>query len=110
MVIKNESEVEPKSYTGEAKGVEMRELLTKADGTPSFAMRVFRLEAGGHTPRHLHDWEHEVFILEGEGSVLGPQGERSLRPGDAVLVSPNEEHQFRAGGGGMRFICCVPNR
>ncbi len=110
MVIKSQSGVAPKHYSGEARGVEMRELLTRDDGAPTFAMRLFILEPDGHTPRHSHQWEHEVFVLEGKGTVLSGQGPVEIAPGDAILVASGEEHQFRAGKEGMRFICCVPNR
>ena len=31
---------------------------------PSFTMRQFEISPGGHTPKHAHGYEHEVFILE----------------------------------------------
>src|SRR5512139_559208 len=110
MLVRNREQVEPVTYSGEAKGVEMRPLITDKEGAPHFAMRVFNLAPDGHTPYHAHDWEHEVYILGGTGSVRGKEGERTLRQGDAVFLAPQEEHQFRAGPGGLQFICCVPNR
>ena len=110
MLVRNREQVEPVTYSGEAKGVEMRPLITDAEGAPHFAMRVFNLTPDGHTPYHAHDWEHEVFILSGTGTVRAKDRERPLRPGDAVFLAPNEEHQFRAGAAGLQFICCVPNR
>jgi quercetin dioxygenase-like cupin family protein len=66
--------------------------------------------AGGHTPQHTHPYEHEVFILEGEGQVLEGDVAHPLRPGDVVYVRPDEVHQFRnTGSGPLKFLCLVPN-
>jgi quercetin dioxygenase-like cupin family protein len=109
MLVRNREEVEPVTFS-DAKGAEMRALITGKEGAPHFAMRVFDLAPGGHTPHHTHAWEHEVYILSGSGTVLGKEGERLLRPGDAVFLAPDETHQFRAGTQGMHMICCVPNQ
>ena len=89
----------------------VQEFITLREGVPNFALRVFELEPGGYTPRHQHDWEHENYILSGEGELLLPDGSTTpLRPGDAVLVRPNEVHQYRnVGSTPFRFICCIPN-
>jgi mannose-6-phosphate isomerase-like protein (cupin superfamily) len=50
-----------------------------------------------------------VFILEGEGTVVGKEGEKKFKPGDAVFVPPNEKHQFKNTGKKLvKFICLVP--
>ena len=51
--------------TQELPGVTKREVVNAIDGAPTFCMRVFDLEPGGSTPWHTHNWEHEVYILEG---------------------------------------------
>jgi quercetin dioxygenase-like cupin family protein len=57
--------------------VKVRWLITKEIGAENFAMRLFEIEPGGYTPLHSHPWEHEVFILEGEGVVIGENKERA---------------------------------
>ena len=52
-----------------AKDVGIRWLISKEDGAENFAMRMFELEPGGHTPLHTHPQEHEVFVLEGQGTL-----------------------------------------
>jgi len=90
-------------------GARMAVTVGRADGAPNFALRQFRVEAGGHTPRHSHDYEHEVFIVSGVGTILLEGKERPIRAGDVIYVPANEEHQFRAGEpGGLRFLCLVP--
>ena len=109
MLVRNREQVETVTYSDDSQGVEMRPLITQRDGAPRFSMRVFTLQPGGHTPYHAHEWEHEVYILEGAGVVCGTDGERPLRCGDSVFLAPFEEHQFRAGVEGLQFICCVPH-
>jgi quercetin dioxygenase-like cupin family protein len=109
MLVRNRDDVEVVTYDGDVQGVEMRPLISERDGAPRFAMRVFTLDPAGHTPRHSHEWEHEVYILEGSGTVHGTDGARAVRAGDSVFVAPHEEHQFRAGRNGLQFICCVPH-
>ena len=107
MLVRNRERIEAVTFA-DARGVEMRPLITATEGAPHFALRVFTVAPGGYTPHHTHAWEHEVYILSGAGTVLGNESERPLRPGDAVFLAPEETHQFRAGADGMQFICCVP--
>ena len=91
-------------------GCRVRWLLGERDGTPNFAMRQFEVAPGGYTPRHSHPYEHEVFVLEGEGVILDGTVERSLRAGDVVYVAPGDVHQFRnAGDSPLKFLCLVPH-
>jgi len=88
----------------------VRWLLSESDGTPTFAMREFEVAPGGYTPRHSHDYEHEVFILSGSGVVSEGDKQHKLTAGDVVFVQPNEVHQFRnTGSQPMRFLCLIPN-
>lgn len=109
MLIRNINEVEgkPVEMAG-VKGVRMAVMVGREDGAPNFALRHFQVEAGGHSPRHSHDYEHEVFVVEGGGTVLLGGQERVIRAGDVVYVPADEEHQFKAGSGGLRFLCLVP--
>ena len=93
-----------------ASGCKVRWLVGESDGAPNFAMRQFEVAPGGYTPRHSHPYEHEVYVLEGEGLVLEGDRERPLRAGDVVFVVPDEVHQFRnTGSATMKFLCMVPN-
>jgi quercetin dioxygenase-like cupin family protein len=92
-----------------AKGATIRWLIGRPEGAPNFAMRVFELQPGGSTPLHGHDWEHEVFILEGTAEVHSEKGPIRVTAGDAVLVLPGERHQFRNTGPSVaRFLCMIP--
>ena len=93
-----------------AAGVAMRLMVGREDGAPHFAMRVFEVEAGGHTPRHHHDYEHEILILEGRGELVNQDGKTEpLKAGDVVFMPANELHQFKnAGAEPFKFMCIVP--
>lgn len=103
--------VEAKEAGKGASKVKVRWLITKEMGAPNFAMRLFEVEAGGCSPLHAHPWEHEVFILEGEGVVVDAGKERKFKSGDVVFVAPNELHQFKNNGkSSLKFLCIVPIR
>src|SRR5438445_12049462 len=89
--------------------IEIREVFTDRDGAPTFAMRRFDVAPGGHTPFHVHAWEHEVYILEGEGELRTEDGVRKFHAGDALMVPPNVRHQFAVTPSEtMRFLCMIP--
>jgi quercetin dioxygenase-like cupin family protein len=90
------------------KGVKMAVMVGRQDGAPNFALRQFIVEPGGHSPRHQHDYEHEVYIVHGGGTVLLNGKEQPLKAGDVVYVPADHEHQFKAASGGMTFLCLVP--
>jgi quercetin dioxygenase-like cupin family protein len=94
---------------GPARGVPGRVVIGRADGADNFCMRRFDLAPGGHTPRHTHDWEHEIFFHAGRGEVFRSGGWVPVGPGDAVFVPGQEEHQIRnAGPEALTFLCLIP--
>lgn len=92
-----------------ASKLRVRWLITKEMGAENFAMRLFEMAAGGYSPYHNHPWEHEVFILEGEGLVVGEEGDRKFGVGDVIFIPRNEKHQFKnTGEKTVKFLCIVP--
>ena len=96
----------------QAEGIEdvtVRWVINEDDGAPHFAMRVFEVEPGRSTPYHSHWWEHEVFVLAGEGVAVQEDGEAPIVPGSVILVPGDEMHCFRNEGREvLRFICLIP--
>jgi quercetin dioxygenase-like cupin family protein len=92
-----------------AKGAMIRVLIGKNDGAPTFAMRMFEIEPGGHTPLHRHPHEHEVFVLSGHGVVVH-EGETSpIGAEDVIFMPGNAEHRFEnTSDVPLRFLCLVP--
>ncbi len=88
----------------------IRWMISQKDNAPNFALRMFEVGPGGHTPFHQHDWEHEVFVLEGNGAFVTDDGEKPFSTWDVIYVDPNIMHQFKnTGEGMMRFLCIIPH-
>jgi quercetin dioxygenase-like cupin family protein len=93
------------------KGASMSVMIGRRDHAPHFAMRSFAVEPGGHTPKHQHDYEHEVYVVSGEGTVLLDGKLHPIQSGDTLYVPANELHQFTVSEDAsepFRFLCMVP--
>lgn len=107
MLIKQTSEV-PAQVVQE--GIDIRWLIAQKEGAPNFAMRVVELQPGAVFTPHHHPYEHEIYVLEGEGVVTNPDGDVGvMQPGVFLLVPPDEIHGYRnAGAQPLKFICVIP--
>ena len=91
-------------------GVTIRWLISKNDEAPNFAMRLFEVAPEGHSPFHTHEWEHEVYIVEGSGELEFEGTRKPFEKDWFLLVPPGREHRFiNTGDGVLRFLCLVPN-
>ncbi len=91
-------------------GCQVRWLLSSTDGAPNFAMRQFEVAPGGFTPLHHHPYEHEIYVVEGQGEVYEGGTPHTISAGDVVLVTPNEVHQFKNNSDKpFKFLCLIPN-
>jgi len=90
----------------------IRWLIAEKDGAPNFAMRVIEIKRRGERiPLHHHDYEHGVFIIEGQGNVLSPAGKKPVAYGNFAYIAPNAEHGFEnAADKPFRFICVIPTQ
>jgi quercetin dioxygenase-like cupin family protein len=95
----------------EADKVSKAIVVGKDEGWDGYAMRVFSLGPGGHTPKHQHDWEHVNYIMKGKGRLLIDGQEQDVKENDFAFVPPGAEHQFsNPYDEPFEFICIVPNR
>jgi quercetin dioxygenase-like cupin family protein len=107
---KEERPPQPVNVEGAVK-VSVSKMVTESDGAPTAAMRLFEIEPGGNTPWHTHPWEHVVFGIEGRGVLKSENGDAEFGPGDALLVDPDEQHNFvNVGDEPLKLICVVPLR
>lgn len=110
MKVLNYNDVMPISMDSDVvKNVAGRVMVGKEDGANNFCMRVFEIKKNGFTPKHAHDWEHEIFVYTGSGEVFMNDKWHPLTPGTVVYVPPNIEHQFRNTNEELfTFVCLVP--
>jgi quercetin dioxygenase-like cupin family protein len=98
-----------KVTTAGAERVTIQKLISEADGAEKFHLRQFTIAPGGKTPLHTHAWEHEVYILAGEGTLIFEGSERSFSKNAVIFVPPEKEHSFvNTGAGNLEFLCIVP--
>ena len=91
------------------KDVMVRWLISRKDGADNFAMRLFEIKPEGYTPLHQHDWEHEVFVLEGNGITRDKTSNNPFKQGDIFFIPSMEWHQFvNTGNKTLKFLCIIP--
>jgi quercetin dioxygenase-like cupin family protein len=93
-----------------ASGASIRWLISEKDGAPNFATRMFEVAVDGYTPFHKHSWEHENFVVSGEGVLVTEEGEKPFKEGDIIYVPPYYKHSYKnTGSSVMKFLCMIPN-
>jgi quercetin dioxygenase-like cupin family protein len=86
-------------------------LIGRAEGAPSFNLRYFCVEPGGHSSLDRHAHDHGVVVLHGCADLLLGEAHQTVGPGDVIYIAPGEIHQFRTvGGEPFGFLCVVPPR
>jgi len=109
MEIRHYTDVPAESVEEGAEGVKIRWLITEQSGARNFVMRHFEVAPGGYTPHHEHTWEHEVFILSGEGILASAEGDKTFKAGDVIFVAGGELHQFRnPAKEPVEMLCLIP--
>lgn len=109
MKIRNYQDIQPEVCGQGAKKTVIRWLITQEWGAKNFMMRLFEMEPGGFSPLHKHPWEHEIFILEGQGLVLGGNEEKEWKEDDVIFIPPNENHQLKnTSKKRAKFLCLIP--
>jgi len=106
----HDTEVKLEKMIGGAHGTSVRWLITEKDGAEHFAMRLFEMSPGGQSPHHSHEWEHEVFVLEGECLVVCGEEKKTVGPRYAIFIPPNAIHHFsNESNKTLKFLCMVPH-
>jgi mannose-6-phosphate isomerase-like protein (cupin superfamily) len=75
------------------------------------SIRIAEIPAArpGDKPRgpHLHDgFEECIYVLKGTGMTVAESGEIPIKPGDIVLIPPNEKHMTRNTGSEPLVLLC----
>ena len=100
---------------------EMQVLIGPDHGAPNFAMRRFRMDAGGGMPLHTNEVEHEQYVLRGRARVRAGSETHEVSAGNVrerpftdiwregevfrLLRRREETLQGKCGGCDYRSIC-----
>ena len=111
MLIRKLDEVKVEAVTSyDSTGTTIQWLISKEQGAPRFAMRLFTLEPGAVIGMHGHPEEHEIYILQGECDLIAEDGTRTkVAATDAIYMPPEEKHGYEnIGSETLKFICVIP--
>lgn len=95
-------------------GKKIHWLVSSEIGASNFELRYVEIPPGAKPSKTVsHPHEHEVYVVSGHGLLTGRSEGRDyrteLRPGDAIFIPGNEEHQwFTPFGEALAMICVVP--
>jgi quercetin dioxygenase-like cupin family protein len=103
-----ESEPIPVTEAG-AQGITLRWAIGEKDGAENFFMRIIDFGPGSVSPNHSHSYEHEMFVIDGKGSVELEGEKRELNKGDVLFVPPDSHHCFESEAG-MEMMCLIPKQ
>jgi len=76
------------------KGARVRELISEEDGAERFRFRMIEIMPSGSVPPHKHDYEHGVFMLEGECIVICEGKRETIKAGSVVFIPANTLHSW----------------
>lgn len=87
-----------------AGGLIVRRITSSA--TADASMDICEIAVGASSALHEHSWEHQVFVVAGQGAVTDGQNPLRFRPGDVVVIPAGQSHQFvNVGDSNVLFIC-----
>ncbi len=90
-------------------GAQMQVLIGTEEGAPHFAMRRFRMQAGGGMPLHTNEVEHEQYVLRGRARVRTGHETHEVTAGSVLYIPAGVPHSYEVVEGPFEFLCMVPN-
>ena len=111
MKVTHYTQIPAKAFGSEAPETSIRVLINDVnDNAPVYNLRMIEIGVNGHTPDHSHPYEHENFVVEGDGQVMIDGDWYDIHQGDVVLVPAGIRHQYRnTGQSTLKFLCGIPN-
>jgi len=88
---------------------EVQVLLGPAEGAPNFALRRFRMGAGGGMPRHTNEVEHEQYVLSGRARITVGDDVHEVEAGHTLFIPARVPHSYEVVDAPFEFLCIVPN-
>jgi quercetin dioxygenase-like cupin family protein len=81
-----------------AEKVQVQYLIDDRHGSDRFALRLYTVQKGGHTPLDEHPYEHQVYVLSGQGLLRESKGPdaplKTVKAKDVFFIPSNAVHQF----------------
>ena len=74
-------------------------LIWLDDNPPTCTVTYLELQDQQTSPHHIHPWEHEVFIIEGVGTLFCDGTAYPVKGGDAIFIPGNVDHYTLNDGG-----------
>ena len=74
-------------------------LIWLDDNPPTCVMLYSEIHPDQASAHHTHPWEHEIYIIEGAGTLFCDGREYPVREGDAILIPGNVDHYTLNNGG-----------
>jgi quercetin dioxygenase-like cupin family protein len=74
-------------------------LISLDDNPPTCTLSYSEIEPGQTSAHHIHEWEHEVYVIEGSGTLFCDGKEYPVREGDAMFIPGNVDHYTLNNGG-----------
>ncbi len=90
-------------------GSEIRSILDRTNsGVVNQSLAEATLPPGAATEPHRHPRSEEIYyILRGAGRMVVGTEERTVKPGDSILIPPGTRHTIRnVGREPLVFLCC----
>jgi quercetin dioxygenase-like cupin family protein len=94
-----------------SKGTTIRVFISESEA-PNFIMRRFEIQPGGIIGIHSHEWEHEMYILQGELFLIDDKGKKEkVSKDEFVYMPPNEPHGYlNESEETAVFLCIIPKK
>ena len=74
-------------------------LVSLDDNPPTCTMTYSEIPPDGTSAHHIHEWEHEVYIIDGSGTLVCDGTDYPVKAGDAMFIPPNVDHYTLNNGG-----------
>ncbi len=74
-------------------------LVTLGDNPPTCTLTYSEIPPSQTSSHHIHQWEHEVYIIQGSGVLVCDGQEYPVKAGDAMFIPPNVDHYTLNNGG-----------
>ena len=74
-------------------------LINLGDNPPTTTLSYSHIAPGETSSHHIHAWEHEVFIIEGSGTLVCDGVNYPVKAGDAMYIPGNVDHYTLNDGG-----------